>query len=58
MIKKNYKYICGSEKNVLSRYYVAANKFKSKYILRVTSDCPFVDPQLIDQLFKKLKKKN
>ena len=57
MIKKNYKYICGSEKNVLSRYYVAANKFKSKYILRVTSDCPFVDPQLIDQLFKKLKRK-
>lgn len=57
MIKKNYKYICGSEKNVLSRYYDAANKFKSKYILRVTSDCPFVDPQLIDQLFKKLKRK-
>ena len=35
----------------------AANKFKSKYILRVTSDCPFVDPQLIDQLFKKFLRK-
>ena len=29
----------------------------SRNILRVTSDCPFVDPQLIDQLFKKLKRK-
>ena len=58
LIKKKYKYICGSEKNVLSRYYTAAKKYKSNYILRVTSDCPFVDSQLIDQLFKKFIKKN
>lgn len=57
LIKKNYKYICGPEKNVLSRYYTAANRFKSKYILRVTSDCPFVDSQLIDQLFIKFLRK-
>lgn len=57
LIKKNYKFVCGSEKNVLSRYYSAANKFQSKYILRVTSDCPFVDSQLIDQMFKMFKRK-
>jgi len=55
--KKKYSFLCGSEKNVLSRYYKCAKKIKSRYILRVTSDCPFVDPNLIDKLFLKFKKK-
>ena len=55
--RKKYSFMSGSEKNVLSRYYNAAKKIKSKFILRVTSDCPFVDSNLIDKLFLEFKKK-
>ena len=52
----------GNEENVLSRYYKIAKKDKSKIIVRVTGDCPFVDHRIIDKFInkinnKKLKKK-
>ena len=47
------KYFRGSEKDVLSRYYLAAQKFKIDTILRITSDCPLVDPKLVDLLVEK-----
>lgn len=34
----------GSEKNVLERYYGAAEQFGGDYIVRVTGDNPFTDP--------------
>ena len=38
----------GSEKDVLDRYYQAAKHFKTRHIARITSDCPIIDPQVID----------
>lgn len=35
---------CGSELNVLKRYYDAARFFKFDIIMRLTGDCPFIDP--------------
>lgn len=40
----------GSEEDVLSRYYEVAQKFKANTIVRVTSDCPLIDPQVMDQV--------
>lgn len=40
-------YYRGSELNVLSRFYNAAKEHGLDIIVRVTSDCPFIDPDLI-----------
>lgn len=41
---------CGSEDDVLDRYYQAARLFKAEHIVRITSDCPMIDPKIIDNL--------
>ena len=48
--KKKFKVFRGSENNVLERYYMCAKKFSVKNILRITSDCPLIDPKLIDKI--------
>ncbi len=42
----------GSENNVLKRYYEAAKEYKLDLIIRITSDCPFVDPFILDEMIK------
>jgi len=51
--KLNIKYFIGSEKNVLQRYYFAAKEFNISNIIRITSDCPFVDIEALDKLILK-----
>lgn len=41
---------CGSENDVLDRYYQAAKLFKADTIIRITSDCPVIDPIIIDEV--------
>ncbi len=48
----------GSENNVLSRYHETALKFKYDIIIRVTSDCPLIDPHLIRNSIEKYLKLN
>lgn len=43
-------YYRGSESNVLERYYKAAEMYSLDHIIRITSDCPFIDPEVIEQL--------
>ena len=39
---------CGSEDDVLDRYYRAAKQLSPDHITRITSDCPLIDPAVID----------
>lgn len=40
----------GSRDNVLSRFVKAVEQFDPDYLVRITSDCPMIDPNAIDQL--------
>ncbi|HAZ10368.1 MAG TPA: acylneuraminate cytidylyltransferase [Candidatus Omnitrophica bacterium] len=40
----------GSNQNVLSRYYFAAVKYKPDSVMRITADCPLIDPGICDRL--------
>lgn len=42
----------GSLGDVLGRYWRAAQEAEAEEIVRVTADCPFIDPGLVDQMIE------
>lgn len=42
----------GSEDDVLERFYLASKAISAEIIVRVTSDCPLIDPVLIDEVIE------
>jgi len=47
----------GSSDDVLDRYYKCAKKFNIDNILRITSDCPLIDPDIVDKVIEKYQSK-
>ena len=47
------KFFIGSNKDVLNRYYQCSKKNKLDTIVRIPSDCPLVDPNIITKGMKK-----
>lgn len=47
---KGISCVRGSEDDVLARYYQAVKEYPADIIVRVTSDCPLIDPVLVDQV--------
>ena len=55
---KSIKVFKGSENDVLDRYFKAAQLFKLDNIVRITSDCPLIDPKVSNLVIKKFFENN
>ncbi|WP_221405697.1 cytidylyltransferase domain-containing protein [Roseivirga echinicomitans] len=48
----------GATDDVLDRFYQSVKDFTPDYIVRVTSDCPLIDPELVDKVIEIVKAEN
>ena len=56
--KLGVNYFIGSENDVLDRFYNAAKKYKGINIVRITADCPLIDPKIVDDVISNFFLKN
>ena len=47
--RAGYRYVRGDQYDVLDRYYQAARESRAEVVVRITGDCPLIDPGVIDK---------
>jgi len=48
--QNNFPYYAGSERDLVDRFYQASRIYKADVIVRITADCPLVDPKITDKV--------
>ena len=56
--KNNIDVYRGSSENVLDRFYNCSKKFDFKIIVRITADCPLIDPKIVDSFIESFIEEN
>ena len=54
--QNHIKIFRGAKNDLLDRYFQCAEKFDCDPVIRITSDCPLIDPGVIDRVFEKFRK--
>lgn len=57
-LEMGVKYFRGSEEDVLSRFYWTLQENPADVIVRITSDCPMIDPKIIDMVISHFLSRN
>jgi spore coat polysaccharide biosynthesis protein SpsF len=48
----------GSEEDLVERYYQTARKLDADLVVRITADCPFIDPGVVDRVIRAFQEAN